>query len=77
MSIKLSDKTKSILFVSGAIISVVVVFLGLILTDYAKKPFWWTLWDIVWPLGIASFAGLMYWKSQQKEPDTTDQTESK
>lgn len=69
----LSKKQKSFLFVGGAILSVVVVFLGLILTDYAKKPFWWTLWDIVWPLGIASFLGLMWWKSKQKEyPEKED-----
>lgn len=69
----LSKKQKSFLFVGGVILSVVVVFLGLILTDYAKKPFWWTLWDIAWPLGIASFVGLIVWKNKQKEyPEQED-----
>lgn len=70
---KLSKKTKNLLFTLGAILSVVLVFAGLILTDYAKKPFWWTFWDIVWPLGIATFVGLVVWKNKQKEyPEQED-----
>lgn len=64
---KLSKKAKSIIFVSGLVLSAASVFAGLILTDYATKPFWWTFWDIVVPVGILSFLGLIFWKDSQKE----------
>lgn len=58
---------KSILFVAYLVACLILVFGGLIWTDYATKSFWWTFWEITPWVGGLGFIGGIYWYFSSKQ----------
>jgi len=74
MSIKISRKVKDIAFVAGLVACLVLTIGGIGWSDYADSKFWQIGWNVLAGVGVVGFIGGIYWKSQQKESNTTDQS---
>jgi hypothetical protein len=68
----MSDKIRYFLFVAYLLATLFLVFGGLILQDYANKPFWWNFWTYSPILGVGGFAYGIFGLSKTLLPKTGD-----